>query len=119
LPGQHITRIVPAANYKLRVLKIPSPHFPRIADPCPPPIQSTHGQRKQFSKTMPACRLDKVQDVIAAAYKKCTCQKCGEIGSGGVKLNVCARCQTTFYCTKVCQRLDWPVHKLSCRLIPK
>ena len=119
LPGQHVTRIVPGANFTLRVLKIPSPHSARIYDPCPPPTQSTHNQRKQFTKFMQAPCLDTKHDVLAAALKKRRCHKCGKIDSDGVKLHVCARCMTAFYCTKGCQRLDWPAHKLSCRLIPK
>jgi hypothetical protein len=26
----------------------------------------------------------------------------------------CAVCRATYYCTAVCQRLDWPSHKLTC-----
>lgn len=30
------------------------------------------------------------------------------------KIRRCSRCQTAFYCSNVCQRLDWPYHKSQC-----
>ncbi|KAH9476689.1 SET domain and MYND-type zinc finger protein 6 [Psilocybe cubensis] len=32
----------------------------------------------------------------------------------GVTLSKCASCQTTHYCSKSCQKADWPVHKTTC-----
>ncbi|KAJ6620497.1 hypothetical protein B0H10DRAFT_2021813 [Mycena sp. CBHHK59/15] len=32
------------------------------------------------------------------------------------KLNKCARCKTAMYCSKTCQKSDWPNHKVMCRL---
>lgn len=33
----------------------------------------------------------------------------------GVKFKTCSRCQTTTYCSKECQTLDWKTHKGVCR----
>lgn len=48
----------------------------------------------------PACPLEK-EDVQAS--KKLL-----------VPLQKCARCQTALYCSKECQREDWPRHKIEC-----
>ncbi|KAJ3504307.1 hypothetical protein NLJ89_g8002 [Agrocybe chaxingu] len=40
---------------------------------------------------------------------KTTCSYCGEIGQ-----QKCARCKIASYCSRECQRKDWPDHKKSC-----
>ncbi|KAJ5287052.1 hypothetical protein N7478_002738 [Penicillium angulare] len=42
------------------------------------------------------------------------CEVCGFTPSLDVKLLSCARCKKIYYCTKACQKLDWPMHKPSC-----
>jgi hypothetical protein len=32
----------------------------------------------------------------------------------GVNLRLCARCKAVHYCSKECQRVDWPRHKVEC-----
>ncbi|XP_071084689.1 uncharacterized protein [Haliotis cracherodii] len=39
------------------------------------------------------------------------CHLCKKRGDGMKK---CARCKTVLYCSKTCQRMDWPQHKLEC-----
>lgn len=39
------------------------------------------------------------------------CQSC--CGAGSLKL--CQGCRLVRYCSKECQRRDWPVHKAFCR----
>lgn len=38
---------------------------------------------------------------------------CGSCGSQG-SFQKCSRCKAVFYCSKECQRKDWPTHKYSC-----
>ncbi|CCM05818.1 uncharacterized protein FIBRA_08052 [Fibroporia radiculosa] len=40
------------------------------------------------------------------------CHNCGKIEG---KLNICSRCHTAWYCSKDCQRVDWPNHKRTCK----
>ena len=41
------------------------------------------------------------------------CQGCG--GPGKPKLLVCGRCKGRSYCSAVCQKADWKIHKSTCR----
>jgi hypothetical protein len=31
----------------------------------------------------------------------------------------CARCRAAFYCSKACQKKDWPAHKENCKALPR
>ena len=45
----------------------------------------------------------------------CTsCTKAVSALPDGVQLKICARCKTGIYCSKDCQAVDWPTHKLIC-----
>ena len=47
-----------------------------------------------------------------------SCNKCGSTRSSlGEALLSCARCKTTFYCGKECQKKDWSKHRLQCKKI--
>ncbi|KAL4231969.1 hypothetical protein ACF0H5_009546 [Mactra antiquata] len=50
------------------------------------------------------------KDGLVNNNNEATCFKCGNRGC----TNACSRCRKTFYCSKVCQRKDWPVHKKIC-----
>ncbi|KAI9001491.1 ankyrin [Trametes punicea] len=39
---------------------------------------------------------------------------CATCGKADVQLKWCAKCHTTWYCSKECQKLDWPSHKQVC-----
>ena len=42
------------------------------------------------------------------------CKVCGKCAIGG-PLKRCSRCKQAFYCSKDCQKSDWPQHKRSCQ----
>jgi uncharacterized protein YjhX (UPF0386 family) len=53
----------------------------------------------------------------AAAATTDACAACGSgsgSGSGDAAFKTCARCKAVKYCSKLCQRTHWPVHKASC-----
>ncbi|CAL1708654.1 unnamed protein product [Somion occarium] len=43
------------------------------------------------------------------------CQFCFKVGGRGVTLFRCKGCDVTLYCSKDCQKQDWPSHKEKCR----
>ena len=49
-----------------------------------------------------------------ARNKKCF--RCGldESAAGTQSLLRCGRCQTRYYCSRACQRMDWPEHQRTC-----
>lgn len=42
------------------------------------------------------------------------CAHCLEGSIGGVKLSRCGRCRSIFYCSRNCQKADFPGHKMEC-----
>ncbi|KAF2657195.1 putative MYND domain protein [Lophiostoma macrostomum CBS 122681] len=42
------------------------------------------------------------------------CNTCMKTGSEAENLKRCAKCQTTYYCSRDCQKADWRVHKKVC-----
>ncbi|KAI9688608.1 MAG: hypothetical protein M1820_010228 [Bogoriella megaspora] len=43
-----------------------------------------------------------------------SCASCKKSGSNVPNLKVCAKCQTTHYCSRECQKVDWKNHKKVC-----
>ncbi|KAF2641053.1 hypothetical protein P280DRAFT_517285 [Massarina eburnea CBS 473.64] len=43
-----------------------------------------------------------------------TCSTCGQLPSSGSTLQRCSRCKSAYYCSKVCQKTAWKLHKVDC-----
>ena len=39
---------------------------------------------------------------------------CGHCRKTGIKFRACARCRTTYYCSRECQKANWKHHKVWC-----
>jgi hypothetical protein len=50
----------------------------------------------------------------ATAFPAGACAACGSIPTTGDPLKTCGRCKAVQYCSALCQRTHWPVHKASC-----
>lgn len=42
------------------------------------------------------------------------CGKCSRLEQKSEKFKKCARCKSTYYCGRECQKKDWKRHKKSC-----
>ncbi|KAJ3008743.1 UNVERIFIED_CONTAM: hypothetical protein HDU68_002972 [Siphonaria sp. JEL0065] len=58
-------------------------------------------QNRKFLEELIAAFLDK---------REATCAYCGKSVQ-----NLCKGCETVSYCGAICQRADWPLHKVICR----
>ncbi len=47
------------------------------------------------------------------------CSGCGKKEFGAAPFKRCGRCRAAIYCSKECQKRQWPAHKLSCRPAPE
>jgi predicted DNA-binding protein YlxM (UPF0122 family) len=58
------------------------------------------------------------QSQKTAKINKDHCSQCKKTGAElNTILQKCARCRTVLYCSKECQRTDWPKHKEVCRVL--
>ncbi|KAE8446410.1 hypothetical protein EG329_012015 [Mollisiaceae sp. DMI_Dod_QoI] len=48
-------------------------------------------------------------------FDRSKCAVCNKIETDSIKLQLCARCKKSKYCSKECQAEDWPSHKTSCK----
>ncbi|TRM59577.1 hypothetical protein BD626DRAFT_607478 [Schizophyllum amplum] len=46
------------------------------------------------------------------------CEICGEPEGRDVQLLRCSTCKDRFYCSTLCQKIDWKQHKKNCSLLP-
>jgi hypothetical protein len=44
-------------------------------------------------------------------------EHCSRKGCLAVAAHTCAACKSLKYCSKACQKLDWPSHKATCQLV--
>ena len=56
---------------------------------------------------------------LAKSVQLChACEKGGSAGDGdAVKMQRCAACKAVLYCSRECQRADWPKHKARCKAL--
>merc|ERR1712098_668674 len=47
------------------------------------------------------------------------CANCGALEKSEKQFQKCSRCGFVFYCSKACQKSDWPIHKQICKEIRK
>lgn len=59
---------------------------------------------------------DIAKQVSSVADSKNNSKKCATCNKENAAQR-CARCQTTYYCSKSCQKSDWKLHKLVCKKI--
>ena len=64
-----------------------------------------------------AVRLDTGQE-IALERKNARSLQCANDGCENDAVNMCSKCSVVSYCSTVCQRLNWPVHKIDCKALP-
>ena len=50
------------------------------------------------------------------AIRAC-CGVCGAADGGGVRLRACDACDAVRYCGRECQLMDWPCHRLACKIL--
>ena len=64
-----------------------------------------------------SAEFDRIMDMTATKEITPRCARCGKQkgDSGAAKLAVCGRCKLVRYCSRKCQREDWPEHKKVCR----
>ena len=57
--------------------------------------------------------LQAYQSSADSAFETRVLRKCSLCGNAGI-MQKCSRCQSVWYCGKVCQQKDWKVHKHVC-----
>ena len=62
--------------------------------------------------------VEKEKDVVSFQPKAANISKCSNCGKQSSRLKRC-QCFTVAYCDSLCQRCDWPIHKLTCSAAPK
>jgi hypothetical protein len=70
-------------------------------------------KHKEMQATNPDMTRDLLQYLTRQQKEKCLQCKKTHTASGS-KLHKCERCLFARYCSKSCQRIDWPVHKEMC-----
>merc|ERR1712098_430275 len=63
--------------------------------------------------------LMKTHNIFGKARALVKCANCGTLEISEKQFQKCSRCGSVFYCSKVCQKSDWPNHKQICKAIRK
>ena len=77
------------------------------------PEQRLEGRKSAYSNLVK--HLDRGQMSCTACQKLCDTRLSEGSRSEGPLLLKCGGCHTTWYCSKECQRNDWPSHKKVCQ----
>ena len=83
---------------------------PRVAD-LPQPICHREACDIAAKQQWQTLMQEMQQELYTTFPQSFACQHCG--ASSG--LQKCGRCSVIAYCSKACQRADWPQHKRACR----
>ena len=67
-----------------------------------------------FSKRASCSCLDEKKKRVKAHPKTSTCSVCGVVTDCKALMR-CGECNTIQYCSRECQKIDWPEHKTYCR----
>ena len=51
------------------------------------------------------------------AFIRKACGACGLEDGDGVRLRACDACDAVRYCGRECQLMDWPCHRLACKIL--
>merc|ERR1712098_905000 len=61
----------------------------------------------------------KTHRILGKALALVKCANCGTSEKSEKQFQKCSRCGFVFYCSKACQKSDWPNHKQICKKIRK
>ncbi|KAJ3517319.1 hypothetical protein NLJ89_g591 [Agrocybe chaxingu] len=79
----------------------------------PPIYTAVHPENQPYFREIAAPKkvIREGRNNIAAA-----CSGCTKLNTdGGADLLKCSRCKIAWYCSRECQKKDWPIHKLFCK----
>eukprot|EP00808_Paulinella_micropora_P018860 g20361.t1 len=99
-----------------QLLKIPTTRAPveAVVDIAVLPTQTALQHALLQDKTaQPARATDSSPQTSGTAQPMC--KQCGAAGSTDKALSRCAACQLVSYCSRECQKVDWPQHKAACK----
>ena len=76
---------------------------------------SLQGGRQQMAEVLEAAAQSRSAVATATTTQAGACAACGGSSSpSGTAFMRCSRCKAVKYCSALCQRTHWPVHKASC-----
>ena len=84
-----------------------------------PPLPSVFTTEPFRPGALEPIKLELARQKSASEGLLASCGACGAVegGAGGVRLCACAACDAVRYCGRDCQRADWTVHRLVCKIL--